>query len=180
MPYSFSNNSYGPDRDLILNKAGNVWHDHRRWCLQLRHCLQAIIARGQNGKWTEKVLYSFPDNTVFSFSSHGRLAFDTTGTLYGTTSNAGDTSCSDGCGNVFELTPHANGKWTGKVLYNFISNGQDGYYPSADVTLDKTSSLYETTSAGGAVSVCLEFGGCGTLFELIPRIRLGFRPLKPT
>jgi hypothetical protein len=133
--YSFSNNSYVPDRDLILDKAGNVWRDHRRWCLQRRHCLQA----SSRPEWEmdgEGSLQLPGQHRIFIFLPRAPCLRHTA-TLHGTTSNAVTPVAPMGSATSFELTPYANGKWTGKVLYNFISNGQDGYYPSAGVTLDK-------------------------------------------
>jgi uncharacterized repeat protein (TIGR03803 family) len=160
--YSFQNNSDGsPDHDVIFGKAGNLYGTTIAGGAYGDGTVFELIP--SDGKWSKKVLYSFDDIVT----SHGRLVFDQAGNLYGTTLNGGLSSCLDGCGYVFELTPHANGKWTEKVLHSFDNNGKDGYYPIAGLILDQAENLYGTTSEGGAVSVCVTLGGCGTVFELI-------------
>jgi len=67
---------------------------------------------------------------------------------------------------VFAL---ASSSWAGaryKVLHNFGS-GKDGYYPSGPL-LPGGGGLYGGTNAGGTGS-CEDYG-CGTVFELVPRI----------
>jgi len=98
-----------------------------------------------NGKWREKVLYAFvgqPDG----LEPNGNLVFDARGNLYGTTGAGGTgTGCVayKGCGTVFELSPHADGKWTETVLYSFQALS-DGEFP-AGLTLDAAGNLYGTT-----------------------------------
>ena len=159
--YSFQNNSDGsPDHDVIFDKAGNLYGTTIAGGAYGDGTVFELIP--SNGQWTKKILFNFDDIVT----SHGRLIYDTAGNLYGTTANGGSSTCIDGCGYVFELTPHANGKWTEKVLHSFISNAKDGIYPAAGVSLDKTGSLFGTTSEGGTNLACGV--GCGTVFELIP------------
>jgi uncharacterized repeat protein (TIGR03803 family) len=117
-----------------------------------------LLASGASAG-TEKVLYSFqggqdgagPDNSLIS---------DADGNLYGTTAvGGGGSNCgSEGCGTVFELTPHSNGAWTETVLHSF--NFNDGAEPTdAALALDGAGNLYGTTTVGGA-------NGAGTVFEL--------------
>jgi hypothetical protein len=121
------------------------------------------LTRGTNGKWTEKVLHSF--NFKDGYNPFAGLIFDATGNLYGTAGagGVGDGCNPYGCGNVFELTPGANGKWTKKVLHSFADNGKDGYYPGGIIS-DGGGNLYGTTEAGGIYSDCN--GGCGTVFQV--------------
>jgi uncharacterized repeat protein (TIGR03803 family) len=120
------------------------------------------------GGWTETVLYSFKDNGKDGTFPQAALIFDTSGNLYGTTSNGGTGDCkiegSAGCGTVFELTPKAGGGWTEKILHNFNNSGKDGIYPYAGLIADAAGNLYGTTSRGGG-SGCSQ-AGCGTVFEL--------------
>jgi uncharacterized repeat protein (TIGR03803 family) len=85
---------------------------------------------------------------------------DTTGNLYGTTSEGG-TGCNNiGCGTVFKLAPDG----TESVLYSFCPNYPgctDGVFPTAGLIMDKSGNLYSTAEADGA-------GGNGTVFELAP------------
>jgi hypothetical protein len=52
------------------------------------------------GAWIESVLHSFTEND--GNSSHGRLIFDKSGALYGTTASAGGAG-GHGSGTVFEI-----------------------------------------------------------------------------
>jgi uncharacterized repeat protein (TIGR03803 family) len=98
---------------------------------------------------------------LYSFSNKGgRTPFAgllrmTTGALYGTTFQGGDTTCySLGCGTVFKLD---NGKET--VLHKF-TGGADGYFPSSTLVSDAARNLYGTTHLGG------DAGGLGTVFKI--------------
>ena len=108
------------------------------------------------GTWTEKVLYSFQNDTTDGANPlRENLVFDAKGNLYGTT-NAGGAS---GLGTVFELVAGTGGTWTQKVLYSFQNNSLDGINPVAGVVFDAAGNLYGATAAGGA-------NGYGTVFEL--------------
>ncbi len=112
-----------------------------------------------NGSWTESVLYNFTGGSDGATPYGGRLIFDQTGNLYGTTFGGGSKNCSGGCGVVYELTP-SNGGWTENVLYTF-SGGNDGANPWAGVIFDQSGNLYGTTFGGGKY-------GYGTVYELMP------------
>jgi uncharacterized repeat protein (TIGR03803 family) len=105
-----------------------------------------------NGKWEEKVLYTFSPTGYEYGTLHG-VVFGKTGNLYGTT-----TGGTYGEGTVFELLPN-NGKWIEKVLHNF-GKGTDGAYPGS-LILDTAGNIYGTTGAGG------NYEG-GTVFEITP------------
>jgi uncharacterized repeat protein (TIGR03803 family) len=112
---------------------------------------------------TESVLYGFTDNS--SGSSPVSVTFDGAGNLYGTLSQGGNGVCpnkTEGCGEVFELSPNGNGGWTRKTLHEFPTNGSDGYYPQARLIFDAAGNLYGTTLYGGSRHF-------GTVFELTPQ-----------
>ncbi len=91
--------------------------------------------------------------------SDGPLVADQSGALYGTLVSGGTTLT----GSVFKLTRPAAGQsgWAMQTLWSF-TNGADGGYPEAGVTLDaSTGILYGVTTHGGA-------NGSGTLFKLVP------------
>ncbi|MGO9863446.1 MAG: choice-of-anchor tandem repeat GloVer-containing protein, partial [Terriglobales bacterium] len=119
-----------------------------------------------DGSWTETVLHSFGDGTDGINPSAG-LVLDHAGNLYGTTvgGGAGGSSCSGGCGTVFEVSPGPNGQWTETLLYNFCSqaNCTDGNAPAAGLIFDSAGNLYGTTTTGGDSAY-----GDGTVFELTP------------
>jgi len=110
----------------------------------------------------EKVLYNFCKAQLCPDGSNplSSLVFDGAGNLYGTVVYGGNSNCVHGCGTVFELA-QVNGKWVYKVLHHFEDNGNDGYYPSANLIFDAAGNLYGTTALGGTSQG-------GTVFELTP------------
>jgi uncharacterized repeat protein (TIGR03803 family) len=124
------------------------------------------LTLGDDGTWSEKVLYKFCSvtNCADGKYPYAGLIFDSAGNLFGTTYSGG-TSC-QGCGTVFELTPGEDGKWTEKVLHRFTlgSTTYDGVSPGyGSLIFDKAGNLYGTTYLGGR---CVEAPGCGTVFQL--------------
>jgi hypothetical protein len=83
------------------------------------------------------------------------------GVLYGTTYYGGSV------GQVYSLTPPATSgaPWTYTVLYSF-TNGNDGAYPHANVTIGGNGVLYGTTGQGGGHPEGSP--GCGTVYQLMP------------
>jgi uncharacterized repeat protein (TIGR03803 family) len=77
---------------------------------------------------------------------------DGKGNFYGTTYAGG----AHGYGTVFEL--NSAGALT--TLYSF-TNGTDGSYPYAGVTMDSSGNLYGAATGGGQY-------GWGTIFEIVP------------
>jgi len=103
--------------------------------------------------WTERVVYNF--NGSDGQAPLGKLTFDATGNLYGTTGYGG----TGDFGTVFQLTPGSSGQWSENVLWNF-SGGNDGANPYSGVILGAAGQIYGTaTRYGGAT-------GNGTAFEL--------------
>jgi len=114
------------------------------------------------GSWTETTLYAFdPAAGDGDYPSSG-VVIAADGTLYGTTSNAGNG------GTIFSLTPPSPPAttWTENVLYRF-TGGSDGSAPNGLVMQGGT--LYGTAAYGGT-NACPYSIGCGTAFELAPRV----------
>ena len=116
-----------------------------------------------------QVLYNFGANPNDGFGAGGSLAFDSSGNLYGTTSEGGEA----GHGTVYQLSPAQNGSWTETILYSFCSNGYpvcpDGYQPNT-VVVDAAGRIFGTAPIGGD-DECLNghfTTGCGVVFELSP------------
>jgi uncharacterized repeat protein (TIGR03803 family) len=108
---------------------------------------------------TEKVLHSFAGYPKSDGAEPEAGLIEVNGTLYGTTSGGGGTSCNGtvGCGTVFSVTRSG----TEKVLHRFsLSGGADGANPLAGL-VDVSGTLYGTTFAGGS-------NGNGTVFALKP------------
>jgi uncharacterized repeat protein (TIGR03803 family) len=110
--------------------------------------------------YAENVLYAFTGGIDGADPSAGLLG-DSSGALYGTTSEGGNLNCNPtvGCGTVYKLTPSGSG-YTKNTLYEFGSHPGDGKVPSSfgPLVADATGALYGTTIAGG--------NKFGTIFKL--------------
>jgi uncharacterized repeat protein (TIGR03803 family) len=161
-----------PYAGLIFDSAGNLFgttYSGGTSCEGLGCGTVFELTPGDDGKWTEKVLHRFTfDSGTHDGASpgYGSLIFDKAGNLYGTTYYGGRCVESYGCGTVFQLTRHAKGRWTEKVLYCFQANGKDGHNPYYGLVFDAAGNLYGTTFQGGRSSKCNV--GCGTVFQLTP------------
>jgi uncharacterized repeat protein (TIGR03803 family) len=124
---------------------------HRNWIsgLVVVIVLMVILATPPARAQTFTVQYTFTGGQDGA-NPYASLIRDKAGKLYGTTIGGGP--C--GCGTVFKL--ESNGAET--VLYSFAAR-TDGASPFAPVTIDKTGTLYGTTTGYGAY-------GFGTAFKL--------------
>jgi hypothetical protein len=126
------------------------------------------------GTSSEQVLYRFQGGNDGKYP-YANLVADAAGNLYGTTNNGGGTSCTNGCGTVFELSPPAEpgGAWTETVLYRF-QGGSDGANPQTPLLFNAKGALYGTTSQGGDGNCSvIQLTGCGTVFVLSPPAESG-------
>ena len=113
---------------------------------------------------TDIVLYNFTGGTDGG-TPLSTLVMDSSGNLWGTTEHGGNvSSCTSGCGVVFELTPVGGGAYTETVVYTF-SGLSDGGLPKAGLTMDSSGNLYGTASCGGSGS-CASGGGYGVVFAI--------------
>jgi uncharacterized repeat protein (TIGR03803 family) len=82
----------------------------------------------------------------------------TDGNFYGTAVTGGNSTCTQGCGTIFKITPQ--GDFT--LLYSFCSqtNCTDGFYPFAGLIQGTDGNLYGTASAGGSNKAT------GTIFKI--------------
>lgn len=149
-----------PEAGLIIDSAGNLYgttyyggsHDLGT-AFELTH--------KTGGGWPETILYSLQSGESGQCPVGG-LVLDSTGRLYGTTS---DRLCGgQSKGVVFELAPKTGGGWSKKTLHHFDNTPNDGTFPTAGLVLDKAGNLYGTTTEGGTSTNCAS--GCGTVFEL--------------
>ena len=134
-----------PDAALVADSAGNLYGtttNGLNQCGTPQHCGVVFkLTQDSGGKWAYSILHVFkgPDGG----SPLGRLIFDSSGNLYGTTEQGGAYNE----GTVFELSP-AGDKWNEKVLHSF-GGGNDLNTPFAAVTFDANGNLYGTASGGG-------------------------------
>lgn len=160
--YSFQNNGEDgcePYAGLIFDQAGNLYGTTYGGGNAGQGTVFELLPSG-NGQWREKLLQRFAGSRG-AYPAAG-LTFDSSGNLYGTTVEGGTgSSCTAGCGAVFELTPTAKGGWNETVLHSFLGANGDGAWPFSRVILDASGNVYGTTFAGG------ESSG-GTVFELSP------------
>lgn len=146
-----------PAGGLVMDKVGNLYGMSTNGGAYGAGAVYELSVHGN-----EHLLYSFNPAIGDGGYPEGSLIFDDRGNLYGAT-NAGGSGLS---GTVFELTPHADGVWTERILHSFKPNPPDGYQPYAGLVFDKAGNLYGTTSEGGSGS-CPH--GCGVVYELSPK-----------
>lgn len=122
-----------------------------------------------NGTWTKTAIHTFLG--LDGDYPNGNLVFDKAGNLYGTTfiggSGTGVDCDGEGCGVVFELTPH-DGIWVETVLHDFNEDSTDGALPQTGLILDGKGNLYGTAPHGGAHNDC-EFTECGVVFAMVQK-----------
>lgn len=116
-------------------------------------------------QWTFSLLYTFRGGSDGAAPSSD-LLLDSSGNLYGTTTNGGTGCAVFGCGTVFELERSDDG-WKERVLYRF-TGGTDGSGPVGSLTLDSHGNIYGTTAYGGNDTCYFDNTGpgCGVVFRL--------------
>lgn len=127
--------------------------------------LPQIGAKPQTSK-VERVLYSFKGGKDGINPEPELTAVG--GTLYGTTVEGGDPSCTtiqggSGCGTLFRIDT-SGGKY--EVLYRFGKSATSGTYPTYGV-IAVGSTLFGSAFYGGGDGACdPSADGCGTLYEV--------------
>lgn len=113
--------------------------------------------------WKETALHTFTcQKDGCSPLAFTGLAFDATGSLYGTTfwlPNFGG-------GTVYKLTPTATGPWKWSLVHSFGT--ANAYHPVAGVILDADGNVYGTATSGGA-------HGSGEVFKVMPTTGGGWK-----
>jgi uncharacterized repeat protein (TIGR03803 family) len=157
--YSFSGFQDGglPYAGLVFDKRGNIYGTTANGGTY-GFGTAFELAHSGNG-WKEKVLYSFGLWADEGTNPIGGVTLDGAGDVYGTTSQG----TANGEGAAFELV-RSRGKWSRKVLYDFIY--ADGDYPVASMIFDAAGNLYGTTVQGDSSNRCAS--GCGVVFEITP------------
>jgi uncharacterized repeat protein (TIGR03803 family) len=155
--YSFTGGADGaePHQGLIFDQAGNLYGTTFDGGVYGAGTVFSLAPNG-DGTWKQTTLYSFTGGGDGGYTDWGRLAFDTSGNLYGVTYHGGNY----GAGTVFKLTPNPDGSWTESVLHQFTW-GKDGAEPRTTPIFDVAGDLYGTAAYGGTY-------GCGTVFKMTP------------
>jgi len=97
------------------------------------------LSPGQNGQWSEAVLYSFPSFPEDGDGPWGGPAVDASGNVYGTTQEGGLYHR----GIAFELSSGPDG-WSETVLHNFAGPGDPTCCVWGNLTLDQYGNVYGT------------------------------------
>jgi uncharacterized repeat protein (TIGR03803 family) len=159
--YTVIHNFTGPDGatpygTLTMDRAGNLYgttYAGGNGC-DGNGCGTVFKLTRKNSGWILTLLYTFQGGDDGAIPLAG-ITIGPDGSLYGTTSAGGGTSCSNfgvpGCGTVFNLKPPVTFcrtvmcPWTETVLYRFTGGG-DGAYPGyGKVVFDQAGNLYGTT-----------------------------------
>jgi uncharacterized repeat protein (TIGR03803 family) len=152
-----------PVAGLVMDAAGNLFgttsEDGGPFSCGLSSCGTVFELVNSPTGYTEKVLYTFAESD--GANPLAGLIMDSSGNLYGTTSNGG----AYGFGTVFELV-NSSGSYTERVLHSFGGTPADGVFPVASLLMDGSGNLFGTTKMGGSATLC-DGLGCGTAFELV-------------
>ena len=159
--FGVNNNGSDPYGGLIFDlSTGNLYGTTVGGTSQGLYGTVFQLTSNSKGGWSQNVLYSFKGGKDGS-GPRASLVLDKVGNLYGSTCfGGGSTSCSSGCGTIFELKPKSNGKWTESVLHRF--NSDEGANPYAGLTFDPAGNIYGATVYGGSSNL-------GLVFKLVPR-----------
>jgi hypothetical protein len=127
--------------------------------------LSPPTARGR--RWTETVLYRFPQYEGDAAFSSAGLLLDEVGNLYGVSFGGG----AQGKGAAFLLLKPAESgdAWTDLILHSFRTADGGATYPSTNLIFGAGGALYGTTPSGGTGPCHLRTKGCGTIFTIRPQ-----------
>jgi uncharacterized repeat protein (TIGR03803 family) len=141
-PANFTNDGGNPYGAVILDKEGSIYGTTYGTFGSVPY---GMVFKLTPPNWGETILYAFTNGGDGAYPE-GRLIFDSTGALYGTTSG---TSQGTSHGSVFKLSPPAvpGNPWTETTLHTF-TGGSDGGTPFDGLVM-RGGILYGTTYEGG-------------------------------
>jgi uncharacterized repeat protein (TIGR03803 family) len=165
--YSFTGGADGgnPYGGVVLDSSGNLYGTTYNGGGSKAGVVYKVTAPGQ-----ETVLYTFTGGTDGG-NPYAGVILDSSGNLYGTTLYGGSTTCTYGCGVVYEL----NTAGSETVLYSFVGGPEGTAWPYAGVILDTSGNLYGAASVGGQNDggVVYKLNAAGSLTALV-----NFAPTK--
>jgi uncharacterized repeat protein (TIGR03803 family) len=165
--YSFTGGADGgnPYGGVVLDSSGNLYGTTYNGGGSKAGVVYKVTALGQ-----ETVLHTFTGGTDGG-NPYAGVILDSSGNLYGTTLYGGSTSCTYGCGVVYEL----NTAGSETVLYSFVGGPEGTAWPYAGVILDTSGNLYGAASVGGQNDggVVYKLNAAGSLTALV-----SFAPTK--
>src|SRR6266851_671078 len=158
-PYSCSTtDGYNPRGSLVFDSEGRMYGTTQDGGAYGQGTVYEL-ALAKDGSYQERLLHSF--GGADGSQPFWTLTMDSSGNLYGTTFDGGNlTACPNGCGTVFKLTKHGDGKWTESVLYALAAS--DGNDAVGRVVFDRAGNLYAAATLGST-------GIDGSVFRLTPR-----------
>jgi hypothetical protein len=153
------NDGYVATGNLVFDRAGNLYGatlfggGQGTTCDSLYggNCgtvFELSPPKTEGSPWTEVVLHSFSGGTDGAVPNGGLVVGPDNG-IYGTTFYGGNASCAGlegtGCGTVFRLARAKEaGAWSESLIHVF-TDGVDGSWPDAGLTIDPTGYLYGTS-----------------------------------
>lgn len=175
---------YGPVSGLTMDSSGDLFgvtpfggNDDCSQFSESDGCGVIYELKPSGSSYTYKILHKFDNTGSDGYWPYGTLVLDSSGNIYGTTSEGGDdSSCTGfqmtGCGTVYEFSPSGSGNYTETILYKFEGTGSsDGASPHTGLVMNSSGHLFGTTTSGGqtgCAAVDWLAPGCGTVFKLVP------------
>lgn len=136
---------------VTFDTAGNIYGSSPGCCYN-GFVYQLLAGSG----WAENTLYNFPGGSD-GCSPKSAVTFDSSGNLYGTTTDCGQNRG----GVVFELV---NGSWSYQSVYIFPGGGGGGCGPYLSSLTYRAGNLYGTTYCDGQPPP----NNYGSVFKLTP------------
>jgi hypothetical protein len=152
--YTFENAGDGsfPNDGLVTDATGALYGTTYWWSPSMPAVFYKLTPRASG--YAQSVLLRFATSAPV-----GQLTAAEHGVFYGIDGG--------GWGSVFMLAASPSGQYGETFLYNFQGPPNDGATPVAPLLLERSGTLYGTTTYGGG-SGCAPYPGCGTFFKLTP------------
>jgi uncharacterized repeat protein (TIGR03803 family) len=151
--FALDQNGSDPQGSLVVDPAGATIYGAASYGGSDGYGVVYGLALNSKGRWTEKVLHTFPGGKSGGNPTFG-LSSDSAGNLYGIATNT--TSRFE---MVYQLLPNSQHQWTERTIYHF--NTQSSGQPDAaagNVLIDQAGNVFGFGGGGKQ--------GKGTIYEL--------------